>query len=193
MHSSYLQASAHQRTCLQLTRIRRFPIVEPAKLQENRELGQIFDCVLQGLFQSVELDHSVALLHIFHMAPVDEQQSAELVECVHEVGQRLLDFFVRIGSLYKKLEHLCVEHFLHTGLGSILDDLHISDILLGSPLHVFLCDGRRILRNLGVADIGRLPHVALRNLCGRLGESVGVGHRLGNTACTGSLDDLFRL
>ncbi len=48
VHSSLIQASVHHSSCLQISCIRSFSIVETSELKENSELGEIVQRVLDG-------------------------------------------------------------------------------------------------------------------------------------------------
>lgn len=48
VRSSWIQASVHHSSCLQISCIRSFSIVETSELEENSELGEIVQRVLNG-------------------------------------------------------------------------------------------------------------------------------------------------
>lgn len=172
VRSSWIQASVHHSSRLQISCIRSFSIVETSELEENSELGEIVQRVLDGQLKGSELHSSVLLLHIAQVTSEKEQQLAQLVERVHEVRQRLQYLFMRISSLHKHLKCLCIEHLLHTCFSRTLHSLHLALVLQRLALDIFLCHLRRNVLHFGVADVGRFPHVALNHLRGRLEQSV---------------------
>lgn len=139
---------------------------EAAQLQEHRKFGQAIECILYGLLQGLQFEHTILLFHGITMPVHHEQQPAQLIKTAHKVCGIVTYVLRNIACLHQQLHSCHIKYFTYAGICGCLNSAEQLLWVLLQLADIHISNSRTAICLLGHRGIATLPHnILLRFLC----------------------------